>query len=168
MNLCPSTPRCRRGIALLECLVYIALLTLLLGLAFTCFYETTQHTRRLSSNTADIVRALQAGERWRDDVRHATEPPRFDPMSQEALLVLPQTNGIVRYKLGDGAILRQALPNTNWVETLPNIKRSEMIRDQRSRVTVWRWELELHSQRGKRHLIPLFTFQAVAPGDRTP
>jgi len=168
MKLRFSSSRHRRGIALLDCLVYIALLALLLGLAFSCFYETTQHTRRLSNNTTDIVRALQAGERWREDVRHATESPRLEPASEETLLVLSQTNDVVRYAFRDGAVLRQTSANTNWIEALPNVKHSEMIRDQRSRVTMWRWELELQSQRGKRHLVPLFTFQAVAAGDKTP
>jgi len=168
MKLRHSNSRCRLGIALLDCLVYIALLALLLGLAFTCHYETIQHTRRLSNNTTDIVRTLQAGERWRDDVRRAIEAPRLEQAGSETLLLLPQTNGVVRYTFRDGVVLRQALPNTNWVEALPNAKRSEMLRDQRSRVTMWRWELELQSQRGTRHLIPLFTFQAVAVNHKTP
>ena len=168
MNPRVSTSRCQRGIALLDCLVYIALLALILGLAFACFYETTQHTRRLANNTSDIGRTLQAGERWREDVRHATELPRLESARDETLLVLPQTNGVVRYAFRNGAVLRQTSASTNWIDALPNVKRSEMICDQRSHVIVWRWELELQSQRGKRHLIPLFTFQAVAGGNKAP
>lgn len=152
----------------MDCLVYIALLALLLGLAFNCFYETIQHTRRLSRNTADVARALQAGERWREDVRRATEAPRLETSATESAFVLPQSGGAVRYALRDGAVLRQALPNTNWIEALPNVSHSSIHRDQRSRLATWRWEVELQSQRGKRHLVPLFTFQAVAGAKEKP
>jgi hypothetical protein len=163
-----SKGHARRGIALLDCIVYIGLLAVLLTLAFAGFYETTQNTRRLSSNAGDIARALQAGERWREDVRHATGLPRLERSDPEMLLILPRTNGIVRYAFRDGAVLRQVLPETNWFEALPNVKHSEIHRDQRSTVASWRWEVELQSQRGKRHLVPLFTFQAVAGVNETP
>jgi hypothetical protein len=168
MNLRPPTSTARRGIALLDCIVYIGLLAVLLGLAFTCFYETTANTRRLSSNASDIVRTLQAGERWREDVRRAIEAPRLQQADQETLLILPQTNAVVRYAFRDGTVLRQALPNTNWIEALPNVIHSEIHHDQRSHVTGWRWEIELQSNPGKRHIVPLFTFQAVSGAKERP
>src|SRR5262245_40944303 len=61
----PSALDPRSGMMLIDCLAYIALLALILTMAFAAFYRANDYSRELSRNTADITRALQAGERWR-------------------------------------------------------------------------------------------------------
>ena len=43
-----------------------------------------------------------------------------------------------------------------------------MERDVRQQATAWRWEVELKSKQLQARLRPLFTFEAVAPGEIKP
>lgn len=157
----PSWPGGRRGIMLVDCLMYIALLGVILTLTLAAFYRANENSRNLAQNAADIVRALNTGERWREDVRTATGPPRVVEDAKETLLQLPQAGGEVRYRLRDGIISRQTSRNTNWTDLLPNVKSSRMEPDPRRHVTAWRWELELQGRQKVARVKPLFTFQAV-------
>jgi len=112
--------------ALIDCLAYIALLALILTMAFAAFYRANDYSRDLSRNAADIARTLQAGERWRADVRSSTQPPRLETIGNESLLRLASGAGEVTYAFRGGGIFRQALPNTNWVELLPRAASSRM------------------------------------------
>ena len=157
----PSWPGGRRGIMLVDCLMYIALLAVILTLTLAAFYRANENSRNLAQNAADIVRALNTGERWREDVRTATGPPRVVEDAKETLLQLPQAGGEVRYRLRNGIISRQTSGNTNWTDLLPNVKSSRMEPDPRRHVTAWRWELELQGRQKVARVKPLFTFQAV-------
>jgi len=157
-----STCGTRRGIALIDCLAYIALLAIILTMAFMAFYRATEHSRDLSRNAADIARALHAGERWRADVRASTRPPRLELSGDESWLRLLHDAGEVNYAFRDGGVLRQALPNTNWVELLPRVVHSRMLEECRQHVAVWHWEVELKGGQKVARVRPLFSFQAVA------
>ena len=61
-----------RGFTLLECLAYLAMIVIALGLAITAFNDCWDKSNALRRNADDIVRALHAGDRWRADVRAAT------------------------------------------------------------------------------------------------
>lgn len=163
----PSSLNSRRGIALVDCLAYIALLALILTMAFTAFYRTLEHSRDLSRNAADIARALQAGERWRADVRASTRPPRLETIGDESRLRLASVAGEVTYAFRDGGVLRQALPSTNWVELLPRAAGSRMFEERRQHLGVWHWDVELKGGQKVARVRPLFSFQAVASGART-
>ena len=161
----PSRPGGERGIMLVDCLMYIALLGVILTLTFAAFYRANENAKNLAQNAADIVRTLNAGERWREDVRAATGPPRVEENAKETLLQLPQAGGEVRYRLRDGILSRQTSANPNWTDLLPNVKSSRMEPDPRQHVTAWRWELELQGRQKVARVKPLFTFLAVpAPG----
>src|SRR6266487_4316060 len=67
----------QRGFALVDCVAYIGLLAVILTMAFAAFYRALERSRDLSRNAAEIVRALQAGERWRADVRASARPPQL-------------------------------------------------------------------------------------------
>src|SRR5688572_31432259 len=60
------------GFSLMECLAYLAVFFVVLGVAFAAYYRMDEQSRGLTRNSAEIVRAMQAGERWRADVRAAT------------------------------------------------------------------------------------------------
>ena len=154
--------------ALIDCLAYIALLALILTMAFAAFYRANDYSRDLSRNAADIARTLQAGERWRADVRSSTQPPRLETIGNESLLRLASGAGEVTYAFRGGGIFRQALPNTNWVELLPRAASSRMFEERRQHVGVWRWEVELPGKQKVSRVRPLFSFQAVAKSTRIP
>ena len=164
----PSSLGSRRGFALVDCLAYIALLAIILTMAFAAFYRAMEHSRDLSRNAADIARALQAGERWRADVRASTRPPRFETVGDETQLRLAGGAGEVSYAFRAGGVLRQVLPNTNWVEVLPRAASSRMFEERRRHVGVWRWEVELPGRQKVARVRPMFSFQAVASSAQKP
>ena len=78
----PSRPGGECGIMLVDCLMYIALLAVILTLTFAAFYRANENAKNLAQNSADIVRALNVGERWREDVRAASGPLRVEENKQ--------------------------------------------------------------------------------------
>ena len=158
----------QRGIALVDCLAYIGLLAVILTMAFAAFYRALERSRDLSRNAAGIVRALQAGERWRADVRASARPPQLETIGEESRLRLASGAGEVTYTFRAGGVLRQALPNTNWVEFLPRAASSRMFEERRQRVAVWHWDVELKGGQKVARSLPLFSFQAVARSARRP
>jgi hypothetical protein len=164
------TFECRRrlrGIMLVECVVYIALLFLVLGFAYQAFYSCWDTSIGLRRNADDIMRALDVGEAWRQDIRSARGPIRLETTNGVELLHIPLGNGEVLYRLTDGELQRSPAGIVRWVTLLSKIKSSHMQSDPRARVTAWRWELELNRVRNAR-VRPLFTFQAVPPNSTTP
>ncbi len=150
------------GYTLIECLVYIAALLVIMELAFAAYYRFELHNRRLTRNATDIVRALQAGERWRDDVRAAKGKLFWTEAGADRELRIPQARGEVAYAFRQGAVWRRAAAVGPWNEFLPAVKASRMEAEPRTHVTAWRWELELQTTRDEVRVTPLFTFLAVA------
>ncbi len=148
------------GVALLDCLVYLSLLMIVLGLAYAGFYAVFENTMRLNRNAADIVRALQAGDQWREDVRRASGAPKLLELQGQTALHIPQTNGDLVYFFKTNTVLRKAGAAAP-VLFLPQVKDSRMEIDQRRHVASWRWEVELQKPGTTSRLKPLFTFQAV-------
>ena len=166
MNLVSATRNRRdHGLMLLEAIVYLSVLALILGLALATFYTANTSYRDLSRNADDITRTLKAGERWRADLRGASGAPQLaaGASATNALLRLPKGTNAITYTLRDGEMLRRAADSTNEVPFLSGVARSEFVRDVRSNVTVWRWEVELEGRQKVARSKPLFTFQAVEP-----
>ena len=165
MNLKSSirSPRCwgvvnASAFSLIECLAYMAIFFVVLGLALAAYYQMDEQSRGFTRNSADIVRALQAGERWRADMRSATNAARFD-VDQE--LRLTGRSGDVSYYFRDGTVWRQGTNDAHARPMLPNVKASAMHLDARPSVPAWRWEIELQTKRTNVTIRPLFTFLAV-------
>jgi type II secretory pathway component PulJ len=159
----------RHGFMLLDCIAYIGLLAIILTLAFMCFYETLDNSKRLNRSASDIVRALNAGEKWRTDVRTAFAAARFEAGPNGAGgLRLTQPSGEVFYTFRDGAVWRRAGSNTQWTAFLRDVERSRIEMDQRKQVRCLRWELELKPGKRKSIIKPLFTFQAVPRKEQGP
>jgi len=153
--------RAMQGLALLDCVVYMGVLMLLLGLAFAAFYRVHDHTKRITRNTADIVRALNAGERWRADVRGAISTPRLEVKEGVSILLLPHTVGEIAYAFKDGRVFRSDGLEHPWIPVLNEVENSKMVLDKRRHVTAWRWELELKAGKPAGQTKPRFSFQAV-------
>lgn len=147
---------------LIDCLVYIALLALILELAFGAFYRTMEHSTQLERNAADILAALRAGERWREDVRAATGPLQVESNAVTTVLHIPRASGEITYVLRAGSLQRQESPGGQREELLSKVQAARFDRDAREHVTAWRWELELRGRQPIARVQPRFTFQAVA------
>lgn len=150
------------GFSLMECLAYLAVFFIVLGVAFAAYYQMDEQSRALTNNAADIVHATKAGERWRADVRAATNAAQF-PENQE--LRLATRHGAVSYFFRDGAIWRQGTNDRLSVMVLSPVKSSAMQLDARAQVSAWRWEIELKTKRTNSTTRPLFTFLAVPGGE---
>jgi type II secretory pathway pseudopilin PulG len=147
---------------LIETLVYMSLLFVVLGLGYTAMYRSMDASAGLRRNASDITHALDAGERWREDVRTATQPLRIERIGdEETLLRIPQANAEVTYRFTSNSVLRQ-VGSAESSLALEHVNTSTFISDSRQKVTAWKWELELQPYRKSlTRLHPLFTFLAV-------
>jgi len=151
------------GILLMECLVYLSVLTILLALGSAAFYSCWDHTRAVITTSSEIESALQAGERWRADIRSATGPILVETNATGEIVRIPKADQQVCYRFEAEEIHREINTNsTSW--RLPaKVIRSEMQPESRAGVTAWHWELELKPAR-KEVALPLrFTFAAAQP-----
>ncbi len=148
------------GYFLIECLIYIAVLVVVMAVAFSAFYRCLDHSRDLVRNSEEILRVLRAGELWRADIRRAIAAPRIIIEGELSACEIPQTNGLVVYLAGDGSVWRkqgEAEPR----QVVPRVKSSQIVRDPRQQVTAWRWEIELATRKKAARMRPLFSFEAV-------
>ena len=154
----------QRAYFLIEALVYIALIGAVLGIGYSAMYRCLDSSIALRRNADDIASALQAGERWRADIRAATTAPRTEVVEGGQLLHLDSPRGEVTYRFGTNGVSRQ-LSGGGWANLLPRVKSSTMTTDPREHITAWRWEVELRPRVTASvkpgHLRPLFTFIAV-------
>lgn len=153
----------RAGIALIDCLIYLVVLVLLFGLALAAFLETLRHSTELDRLAGTTVRALQAGEQWREDVRALREAPRLVDVEGASELRLPVAGGEISYAWRAGAMWRRASAAGPWLEVLDSVKASRFREDARRQVRAWCWELELARRRDSRGFRRVLTFYAV-PG----
>jgi hypothetical protein len=159
------------GYLLTEALVYIGIVFLLLGVGYAAMYRSIDNSVALRRNADDILRALHAGERWRADVRLATQAVSWDNTGSDPVLRLQGSTNQFDYRFAAGAVYRRA-GSGPWSRILERVEASAMEREQRPGVTVWRWEVELRPQRigsfKPGRVRPLFTFLAVPPAVANP
>ncbi len=158
----------RGGFTLFEVLTYGAILLIVSGLAMKAFFTTLDHARDVRRATDDITRALDAGERWRADVRAATAPPRLVEAEGITALHLPRGDGEIIYVFDGERVLRRASAEAPWQPALTALKDSRFLVDRRERVTGWRWEVELRSRHPNPRTRPHFAFQAVSGTEARP
>lgn len=140
---------------LIECITYIAVLIVVLNVAFASYYRCQLNAANLRRNADDITRALRAGERWRADIRKAVGSPR----STSGRVIIPQRDGDVTYEVADGTVWRQTTQSR--IAILKQVKNSVMQTEVRGQVHAWRWELELATPQKAVQMRPLFTFEAA-------
>lgn len=164
MNAAPrikAGPAPHHGLCLVECLVYIGVLAVIIAVAGAAYARVLDHVRHTRRVAADISRALDAGERWRADVRRLTAPPRLvEEGSLQALHLPAGTNEIVYFFDGSN-VVRRVNATPDWAAFLPRVKASRFLPDPRQHVSAWRWEIELQPGPRHGHLAPLFSFTAV-------
>lgn len=147
----------RGGYTLIEVLTYIACLAIIFTAAYPAYHRFVRGSDHLRHNADDITRAVNPGERWRNDVRAATGPLRA---TAEGFAIPERATEIV-YAVSDGVLWRQS-GNGQRIAVLRGVKSSTMLPVPRQSVTAYRWELELVSDRKQAVVLPLFSFQAVA------
>ena len=164
MKLPSSSPRARAqtGVLLLECIVYIGLYAIVVGLGLATFYLCWDNSKALLYATDDMAAALRAGERWRADVRSATGKITVETTAQGELLRIPRGTNAILYRFSAGEIHRQLASPGYSDPLLSTVESSQMVMDQRGPVSAWRWELELKPHRKETHLPLRFTFEAAA------
>lgn len=150
----------RSGILLVECMIYISALAVLLAVAATAFYQFQMQSLHLQRNAHDIARTLQAGERWRADVR-ASEAAELLPGEQGPVLRLDCGTNEVRYGYSDGVVWRKKSVNAEWTPLLFEVKNSTMELESRTWAAVWHWNVELKTAQKAIRQRPLFSFLAV-------
>jgi len=156
-----SKTRPKTGMLLIECLVYIAVFAILLGIGTATFYLFWDHSKALLYTTNDIESALYAGERWRADVRDATGKISVETASGGELLRIPHGKDEIFYSFHDGSVLRKMTSSNTPQLLFEKVKTSQMIKETRDSGLAWRWELELSPHRKEMHLPLVFTFEAV-------
>jgi hypothetical protein len=155
----------RTGYSLVEALVYISLVTVVLGCASMAMYRGLDHLFAVKRNADDISAALKVGELWRADVRSASGGVTLAAIDDDPILRIHTRAGEVIYRMSGEVLWRTR--NGASSALLRNVRNSAMLADTRGSVLAWRWELELQPRtKGvvkPGRVRPLFTFVAVAP-----
>lgn len=146
---------------LLECLVYMAVFVILVGIGTAVFFLCWDHSKALIYATGDISSALRAGECWRADVRDATGKISVETTATGEVMRIPEAEREVAYHFESGEVRRQITPNNFPQLLLSKVKTSQVKMDVRGEVNAWRWELELTERRQETRLPLLFTFEAA-------
>ena len=120
-----SRGRRRAGILLTECLVYIAVFSILLGIGTAAFYFCWDHTRAVIYDTEDIAAALRTGELWRADVRTATGKISVEVTATGEVVRIPEAGKQIAYRFEAGELRRETSLPGNSRLLLPKVKMSE-------------------------------------------
>src|ERR1700690_441955 len=102
-----SRERDQAGYLLIECLVYLSVIVVILGLGTGAFYVCWDHSKALHYATDDINAALHAGERWRADIRNATGQITVKTTAEGEQLRIPGRAGGIIYSFSGGEVRRQ-------------------------------------------------------------
>jgi len=154
--------RIRAGYLLIECLVYMSVIVVVLGLGTGAFYVSWDHSKALHYATDDITAALHAGERWRADLRSATGNITVETGPAGERLSIPRGRDRITYIFHAGEVRRQAASSGFSELLLPRVAASQMVKEARGQVAAWRWEVKLTSRRKETRLPFEFTFEAAA------
>jgi len=162
--LSTSYQRRRAGYVLVEALVYISLVVVVLGTGYAIMYRCVENSTVLRRNAQDMTAALNAGERWRADIRASRPPLQIESSETNQTLRLKTEKGAVVYRFETNTVTRsvEGLPG---IRLLSDVKTSDMQANSRKKVFAWQWEVEL-LPRAKGYykpgrVRPLFTFTAV-------
>lgn len=154
--------RSREGTTLIECLIYIAVVTMLLGMGISLLSKMIGFHRDLERNAADIARCLNAGERWRADLRRATGPVRTFRDGRNDMMEIPTGEEHVLYRYDQYHLWRHTTDTSVPILALKELTRCEFIQEARSHTKTWRWEVELRTLKRVVNVQPRFTFLAVS------
>lgn len=163
----------RRGVTLIEVLVYIVLFSAFMLVAFNTYYSSKNQARNMQWNAIKIIQVMNAGERWRQDIRDATSPPQLiqallpnpddtpDIIELASLKIIKPSETNWYVFRGDQVFRMSSLLPTQWESVMDKVNSSTMAEEQRGEVAAWRWEVELKTKTTNAPTRPLFTFLSV-------
>jgi hypothetical protein len=158
-----SSVRRQAGILLIECMVYIFVFAILLGIGTAAFYFCWDHTRAVIFTASEVESVLRAGEGWRADVRAATGKISVETTAAGETVRIPAGEKEIIYRCAGGSLSREIPAQKNSRQVFEKVKASEMTTELRDGVTAWRWELELTPRRQEARFPLRFTFEAAQP-----
>jgi hypothetical protein len=151
---------------LAECLVYIAISAVLVGVGSMLFLRCMDTAKNCLRNADDITGALSVGERWRADLRRAIETPSACEPGR-ADFVIPVDGGHVVYLFENGAIWRSETGDATWARLLDRVETASWDSEKRKFTTAWHFDLEMQTKKKNARLRPLFSFVGVPPAEDT-
>lgn len=163
--LSESSRRSAAGIMLIECLMYIAVFSVVLVTALSAFYYCWDNSHAYIGTTDDIAAVLRAGENWRADVRAARGEIVQSQTAVGEDIIIPTATRTITYHLGTDRIAREVSGRAGSVAVnqmvLERVKFSHVYPDPRGSLVAWRWEVQMQPRR-KQITLPLqFNFTAV-------
>ncbi len=158
-----SAAQRNRGVTLIECLVYCSVLMILAATGIVLLGKMMGFHRDLERNANDITRSLNAGERWRADVRQATGPIRSFVEGESVLFEIPQETDSVLYQFDQHHLWRHTSSESpSWL-ALKDVSGCQFVLDSRSHTEAWRLEVHLKTKLKTVRVEPKFSFLAVPP-----
>ena len=154
----------KQGIVLVECMVYLAVVMVILGLALNVYLKLLGFHRDLERNSNDIARTTKAGEIWRTDVRSATGPIQIEKKTDELLLTIPNEQGSTDYTFRDGSLWRQESGEPAPRPFLTQLATCKFTQESRTYVDAWSWDVTLKTKKKTVRIEPQFSFLAVPRG----
>lgn len=149
-----------RGISLVEMLVYISCLLVLMSLISVAIWRLWSAELILHERANGLVRVVNVGERWREDVRRSAVPPMTIEANGSPGLLLELNGSNYVYLLEEGELRRIADEGKEVL--VKQVVSSRMLREKRAGQVYWRWELGVRLGRNATKT-QAFTFMAV-PG----
>ena len=168
----------RRGVTLIEMLVYIVLFSAFMLVVFETYFSSKTVARGIQWKASAIIQVMYAGDRWRQDIRDATSPPQIIqsslPNPDDLPVIIELTSlKIIKpsetnwYTFRGGHVFRMSsLLPIKWELVMAKVDSSKMVEEQRGEVAAWRWEVGLKAK--KVPIQPLFTFLSVPKKPKNP
>jgi hypothetical protein len=147
------------GTSLIEALIYCSLITIILNMAFIVYFESQSNHIQLQNFTTQIVRTLEIGEDWREDIRRASQQPT---LTKDGALKITHAKLQTVYSFKNG-ILWKKKDGAEPIAVLRGIKSFRFVKDNRKFVQAWRCELELLPTGKTSKTRRVFTFESVNP-----
>jgi hypothetical protein len=150
-------PARAKGYMLLECMAYISVVFVVLGVGYLAFYKSMRNAADLRRTAQELMGSVNVGELWRADLRMPGAKAQLDQHDETQVLQIEAPGKTVWYGYWDNAVFRRR-DDGPWVAVIENVKSSTMHLEQRKHVTAWKWELELLTRSKSARMKPLFTF----------
>ena len=90
-----------------EYLIYIAVLAVIMAVAFGAFYKSLDNFRALNRVAEDTLRVLRVGEVWRGDIREAIRPPVVITDGELTVCEIYKRQIRIAYAFSQGSVWRQ-------------------------------------------------------------
>lgn len=151
------------GYTLIECLVYIVVLLSILAVGFGALNRIWTVSAQIRRESDDLRAVLNAGERWREDIRQSTGAIRSEREGEnQVLIVRAGATNEVQWAFDGGRVLRREGSDSTWVPLLSRVRRSRAGEEVRHDIPTWRWDVEFEPVSKKARFQRAFSFVAVA------